>query len=87
MASAAAPKSGRGVPVLSLVHVHQPEIGSCTGRGLERLPGFSSGQPSAPPAAQVLVHQRQQLFGGVRVALLNGRQDAGTSFMLLTEVG
>ena len=47
------------------------------GRGLERLPGLLLGQPLRGQLAQLVVDQRQQLLGGLRVALLDGREDAG----------
>jgi len=47
------------------------------GRGLQGLPRFFLRQPSAGQFPQFLVHERQQLLGGVRVTLLDGRQDAG----------
>jgi hypothetical protein len=42
------------------------------GRGLERLPGLFVGQLLGSQAAQLVVDQRQELLGGVRVALLDG---------------
>ena len=47
------------------------------GRGLERLPGLLLGQPLRGQLAQLVVDQRQELLGGLRVALLDGREDAG----------
>ena len=47
------------------------------GGGLERLARLLLGQPLRRQLAQLVVDQRQQLLGGVRVALLDGRQDAG----------
>ena len=44
------------------------------------LPEAAKGHPGQWPGGQVaqfVVHQRQELLGGVRVALLDGRQDAG----------
>ena len=65
------------VPVLGLFHVHQPQIGFMDqGRGLERLAGFFPGQFPRGQLAQLVVDQRQELLGGVRVALLDGGQDA-----------
>ena len=47
------------------------------GRGLERLPRLLLGQLLRRQLAQLVVDQRQELLGGVRVALLDGGQDAG----------
>ena len=55
----------------------QPQVGLVDqGRGLERLAGLLLGQPLRRQLAQLVVDQRQQLLGGVRVALLDGGQDA-----------
>ena len=40
-------------------------------------PGFSCGQPGGRELAQLVVDERQQSLGGLRVALLDGGQDAG----------
>jgi hypothetical protein len=45
------------------------------GGGLERLPGRLAGEFLRGQLAQLRVDQREQLPGGVRVALLDGRQD------------
>jgi hypothetical protein len=64
------------VPVLDLVHVHQPEVRLVDqGGGLEGLARLLLGQLLRRQPAQLLVDQ-QQLVGGARVALLDGRQDA-----------
>ena len=56
----------------------QPQVGLVDqGRGLERLAGLLLGQLLGRQLAQLVVDQRQELLGGVRVALLDGRQDAG----------
>ena len=47
------------------------------GGGLERLPGLLLRQPLRRQPAQLVVDQRQQLLGGLRVALLDVREDAG----------
>ena len=44
---------------------------------LRRVPGLFVGQPNGRELAQLVVDQRQQLLRGVRVALLDGRQDTG----------
>ena len=46
-------------------------------RGLKRLAGLFLGQFLCRQLAQLVVDQRQQLVGGVRVALFDGREDAG----------
>jgi hypothetical protein len=47
------------------------------GRRLERLPRRLVGQPVRGQTAQLAVDQRQQLRGGLRVALLGRAQQAG----------
>jgi len=47
------------------------------GRGLQRLPWFLLRQPPAGQFTQFPVNERQQLLGGVRVTLLDCRQDVG----------
>jgi hypothetical protein len=47
------------------------------GRRLESLAGLLLGEFLGCQAAQLVVDQRQQLRGGVRVALFDGGQDAG----------
>src|SRR5262249_42960819 len=47
------------------------------GGGLERLPGGLLGHLVCGEFAQLVVDEEQELPGGVRVALLDGRQDAG----------
>ena len=46
------------------------------GRGLERLAGLLLGQPLGGQLAQLVVDQRQELLGGLGVAVLDGREDA-----------
>jgi hypothetical protein len=66
------------VPVLRLIHVHQPHVSLVDqGRGLKRLAGRLLGEPVRGQPAQLVVDQRQQLFGRVRLAVRNGVQDAG----------
>ena len=56
----------------------QPEVGLVDqGRGLERLAGLLLRQPLGGQLAQLVVDQRQELLGRLRVALLDGREDAG----------
>src|SRR5262245_25968038 len=65
-------------PVLHLLRIHETQVGLMDqGCRLERLPGLLLGQLLRREAAQLIVDQRQQLIGSVRVALLDGRQDAG----------
>ena len=47
------------------------------GGGVERLPGPFLAELLRGKPAQLVVNQRQELLGGVRVALLDGGQDAG----------
>ena len=47
------------------------------GRGVERLARLLLGQLLGRQLAQLVVDQGQELLGGLRVALLDGRQDAG----------
>ena len=55
----------------------QPQVGLVDqGRGLERLPGLLAGQLLCGQLAEFVVDQRQELPGGVRVALLDRREDA-----------
>src|SRR5207244_9612274 len=46
------------------------------GRGAERLPGLFLSQLGRRQLAQLVVDQREKLLGGVRIALLDGGQDA-----------
>ena len=45
--------------------------------GLEGMAGLLLGQPLGRQFAQLVVDQRQELFRGAGVALLDGAQDAG----------
>ena len=47
------------------------------GRRLERLAGRLAGEPPGGQPAQLVVDQRQELIGRLRVALLDRREDAG----------
>ena len=63
--------------MLRLVHVHQPQVRLVDeGRGLERLAGLLLRQALGRQLAQLVVDERQQLLGGVWVALVDGGQDA-----------
>ena len=78
MASAAAAKKWpRLFQCWALLRIHQPEVGLVDQRrGLERLAGLLLGHLCGGQLAQLVVDQRQELLGGVRVALLDGGQDA-----------
>src|SRR5262249_41221453 len=66
------------VPALDLVSINQPEVRLVDqGRGLERLSRPLLGHLLGRQLAEFVVHQRQELRGGVRVALFDGGQDAG----------
>src|SRR5262245_21668992 len=57
--------------------IHQPEIGLVNqSRGLERLSWFFLSQLLGGKLPQFVVDQRQQLFGGVRIASLDCGKDA-----------
>src|SRR4029077_12723329 len=66
------------VPVLDLVHIHQPEVGLVDQRrGLESLAEVLLGDLLGGQLPQLVVHQGQELFGALGVAILDGGQDAG----------
>src|SRR5215471_17483679 len=68
----------RPVPMLSLVRVHQADVGFMhQSSGVERLPRFLLGELSSCQLAQLLVDQRQELLGGLRIALVDCGEDAG----------
>ena len=79
MASAAAAKKWpRLSHVRAVVGADEPEVRLVDqGGGLERLAGLLLGQPLGGELAQLVVDQRQELLGGLGVALLDGREDAG----------
>ena len=57
------------VPMLRLLDVDEPEIGLMhQRRRLQRLTGFLLSQLGGGQLPQLLIHQRQELFGGTRVA-------------------
>ena len=57
------------VPMLSLLDIHEPDIGLMhQRRGLQRLTRFLLSQLGGGQLPQLLIHQRQELFGGTRVA-------------------
>jgi hypothetical protein len=65
------------VPRRRLVHVHQAKVRLMhQRRGLERLPRLLLGEPLPRQPAQLVVDQRQQLIGGLGVALFDGGKDA-----------
>ena len=66
------------VPVPGLLPAHQPEVGLVDqGGGLERLARLLLGQLLGRQLAQLVVDERQELLGGVRVALLDRVQHPG----------
>ena len=65
------------VPAPGRLVADQPEVGLVDqGRGLERLARLLLRQPLGGELAQLVVDQRQELLGRLRVALLDGREDA-----------
>ena len=65
-------------PRLFPVHVHQADVGFVDqGRGFERLPWLLLSELLGRQLAQLVVDQRQELFGRLRVALLDVQEDAG----------
>ena len=79
MASAAAAKKWpRLFQCRAGLAADQPQVGLVDqGGGLERLAGLLLGQLLGRQLAQLVVDQRQELLGRLRVALLDGREDAG----------
>ena len=74
--AAAAKKWPRLFQLLAAVRIDQPEVRLVDqGRGLERLAGLLAGQLPRGQLAQLVVDQRQELSGGLRVALLDRRED------------
>src|SRR5262249_14697090 len=66
------------VPALFFLPTHQPRIGLMhQRRGLQRLTRLLLHQLRCCQLAQLVVDQGKELFGGVRVALFHGGQDAG----------
>ena len=68
---------GCAIPGLGRIGAHQPEI--CLvdqGCGLERLAGGLTRQPGGGQPAQLILHQRQELGGGPRLAPANGFEHA-----------
>ncbi len=64
------------VPALFFVLADQPQVGLVDqGGGLERLPRGFPGKLLGGQLAQLVINQRQQLAGGVRVAFGDGVQD------------
>jgi hypothetical protein len=65
------------VEALGLLGIHQSQVRLVDqGGGLKRLPGLLLGQLRRRQFAQLVVDERQELLGGVGVALFDGRQDA-----------
>src|SRR5262249_58655145 len=66
------------IPVLWLIAADQPKVRLVNqGRGLERLARPLGGQPGRGQLTQLVVDEREQLFGRTRVASLDGGQDVG----------
>ncbi len=66
------------VPVLSLVHIHEPNVRLVDqSRGLENPARLLLGHLLGRQLPQLVVHQRQELLGGRRIAVVDLRQDAG----------
>src|SRR5262249_25422231 len=66
------------VPVLRLVPVHKPDVGFVDqGRGLEGLADLLVGHLLGRQPPQLVIDERQELLGGVLIALLQGPEDAG----------
>ena len=78
MASAAAAKKWpRLFQSWAVRALDQPQVRLVDeGRRLERLPRLLLRQPLGGQFAQLVVDQRQQLLGGLRVALLDRREDS-----------
>ena len=65
------------VPLLNLIFVNQAQISFVDERGgLECLPWRFLGHFRRRQFAQLIVDERQKLLGSMRIALLNGGQDA-----------
>ena len=65
------------VPIARASRSDQPQVRLVDqGGGLERLPGLLLRQPLGGQLAQLVVDQRQELLGGLGVALLDRREDA-----------
>jgi hypothetical protein len=65
------------VPLLRLLDIDQPEVGFVyQGGRLECVARLFLGQTLSGQLPQLLVDQGQELLGGARVALRNGREDA-----------
>src|SRR5262245_31788564 len=65
------------VPFLSFFDVHEPEVRFMHQRRcLESLSRLFAREPLGSELAQLVVHERQKLVRCMRVALLNGGQDA-----------
>ena len=77
MASAAAAKKWpRLFQCCADIVIDQPEVGLVDqGRRGEGLAGLFLGEPLGGQFAQFVVDQREQFVGGLRIALLDGRQD------------
>jgi Transposase DDE domain len=67
-----------GLPALAILSAHQAEIGFVDqGRGLKCLTALLLGQFLRCQLAQLAVNERQELLGGLGIALLDRGQDGG----------
>src|SRR5262249_33193884 len=70
-------KMAAAIPSLGHVRIHEPEVRFMHQCGrLERLAWLLLRESLCGELAQLVVDQRQELFGGMAVPLLNGREDA-----------
>ena len=66
------------IPALLLVGAEQSHVGLVDqGRRLQSLPRFLVCQPRGSQFAQLIIDQRQEFLRGMRIAVLDGREDAG----------
>jgi hypothetical protein len=66
------------VPLLHVLGIHQTDVGFVhQRRGLQRLFRLLVGQLLRRQPAQLFIDERQELRGGVGIALLDGRENAG----------
>lgn len=66
------------VPVLGLFDIYQPQVCFMDQRGgFQSMTGRFASQLLRGKLEQFIVHQRQQLLGGVQIAVFDGIQDLG----------
>jgi hypothetical protein len=74
--SGRAEEMAESIPALGCVCIHQSEVRLVDqGRCLERLAGLLQGDLPRSQPAKLVVDQRQKLFGGLQVALLDPPED------------